>query len=94
MVNQSASFIGTVEFKNGNRTRIWIGANSNTGETVVWQQTLFSGKAQWNRDSRVTGRNIRKFADELNFVLKEGEAKWVERPNDAAFDALMKLIQD
>lgn len=85
MINKSASLIGTIEFKNGNRNTIYIGANKNTGETIVWQQV--TGR----RASRVTGKNITKFVETLEFVTCEGEARWVGARNDAALDCLAKF---
>lgn len=91
MINKSATFIGTLKFKNGNQTRLFVGSNHNTGETIVWQQTLYNGK--WGKDHRVTGRNIRPLMEEVNFVLKEGEAVWSERPTEAGFKVLEELCK-
>lgn len=81
-VNKSASKIGTVEFANGNRTTIWIGANSNTGETIVWH-ACNGGRAR-----RCTGENITHLATDLDAALNEDGAKWVGEVNDAALDCL------
>ena len=82
MINKSATKIGTIEFKNGNRNTIYIGANRNTGASIVWQQV--AGR----RATRHTGKNINKLATELNVALNEGEVCWFGDRNDAALDHL------
>lgn len=82
MINKSATKIGTVVFNNGNRNTLYIGANRNTGETIVWQ------KLEGSRSKRVTGKNIAKLADELDFFLNEGMAHWEGTINHAALDIL------
>jgi hypothetical protein len=84
MVNKSATLIGTVVFSNGSRTSLWIGTNSNTGETIVWNK-LLGGKG---RATRTTGSNITKLANELNAALNAEGARWDGDRNDAALDAL------
>ncbi len=86
MINKSASLIGTIEFKNGNRNTIYIGHNHNTGETIVWQQV--AGR----RSQRITGKNITKFAAELDSTMNEGDAKWIGERNDSALNCLAKFI--
>lgn len=86
MINKSASFIGRVELTNGNVIRFWIGANSNTGATIVWHQVNDA------RAKRATGRNVRDVAECLDHVMREGEGKWVGEVNDAALDALRKEL--
>jgi hypothetical protein len=86
MIHKSATEIGTVEFKNGNRNTLYLGHNRSTGERIVWQQV--AGR----RSQRVTGRNIGKFAEELNHVLNEGEAKWIGGVNDAALNVLREAM--
>lgn len=93
MINKSASKIGTIEFKNGNQTTLWIGTNSNTGETILWQ-VMKEPLGLVGRSKRITGRNLGKLATELNFVLCEGEAKWIGERNDAALDGLKKYITE
>jgi hypothetical protein len=85
MADKSATEIGVIRFQNGNVTTLHAGTNSNTGETIIWQQV------EGRRASRVTGRNIPKLAAELNFVLVEGQAAWV-RCNDAALAVLQRAL--
>ena len=68
-IYRSATFVGAIIYGNGNRTHIYLGHNSVTGEIIVWQK--FKGKIR-----RHTGRNITLFADELTSVLNTGEAVW------------------
>lgn len=82
MINKSATVVGTIEFKNGNKTVLHIGNNRNTGETIVWQVT------NGGRSTRTTGKNIAKLCAELNHVLSEGTARWL---NDYNIDALIAL---
>jgi hypothetical protein len=82
VVNKSASLIGTLVFVNGNRNTLHIGTNSNTGETIVWQQV--TGR----RSSRLTGKNIAAFAAELTAALGRNEASWEGTVNNAALTAL------
>lgn len=92
MIHKSATLLGEVKFNNGNQTRIWLGTNHNTGEDIIWQETKWSGKATYAKAHRVTGSNIKKLIDELDFVLKEGEAFWIERPSEAGFEYLKKVL--
>ena len=86
MINKSATHIGKIHWlKTGNILDLWIGDNSNTGETIVWQ------KVEGKRDTRVTGKNIAKLAQELNVAMNEGDGVWLER-NDAALDALKAYL--
>lgn len=87
MINKSASRIGTIEFTNGNRLTLHVGGNSNTGETIVWQQL------EGQRASRITGRNLAPFLAELDEILNEGEGTWAEGRNDAALDALIASVR-
>jgi hypothetical protein len=73
MIPKSATKIGAIKWTKGARVDLWIGTNSNTGETIVWQQV------QNRRASRVTGRNITKLRSELDHALNEGECSWAER---------------
>lgn len=84
-VNKSASTVGTLQFGDGFRLTIWIGANRVSHETIVWQR--LAGR----RSSRVTGRRLGPFARELREVLDSGEGHWVGTPNQAALDALLAL---
>ena len=84
-INKSASKIGTIEFKNGNKTALYIGANSNTGATIVWQ--VVNG----GRSTRLTGKHLPLLAGELANVLAIGDAKWIDDVNAAALECLMKL---
>jgi len=87
MINKSASPIGILQFSNGNKTALFIGANSNTGETIVWQSV--NGR----RATRTTGRNIAGLAGEVKHVLDSGEATWVETPNKAALSCLFSVAK-
>lgn len=93
VINKSASKIGTVEFKNGNQTTLWIGSNHNTGETILWQ-VMKEPLGLVGRSKRVTGKNLGKLATELNDCLNEGECKWIGERNDAALDGLKKYIAE
>lgn len=87
MINKSASQIGTVEFTNGNRLTLHVGANSNTGDLIVWQQL------DGQRASRITGKNLGPFLDEIEEIMNEGEATWAAGRNDAALDALVAAVR-
>lgn len=87
MIHKSATTIGTVEFKNGNRNTFYLGHNHNTGATILWQ------KVSGRRSQQITGRNIPKIAEELNHLLNEGEARWVSPINNAALDVLAATIR-
>lgn len=86
MINKSASRIGKIVFKEGGCTTLFIGANSNTGADIVWQD--IPGR----RPVRTTGRNIRKLAEELDFELREGTATWEGEVNDAALACLQSHL--
>jgi len=83
MINLSARQIGTVEFRNGNQNTLHLGSNRNTGERIVWQQV------RGRRPARVTGRNVGRLVAELRRLLADGEARWVEGPDQVALDALL-----
>lgn len=89
--HKSARFIGALTFKNGNQTRLWVGSNRNTGSTIVFQQTLYKGASQWERQTRTTGRRIAPLMSELDHVLNEGEATWSTPPDPVGFDILINL---
>lgn len=82
----SASEIGEIEFRNGNRLRLWVSINSNTGATRIHQQ-LAGG-----RPSVLSGRNLRLVLKELAHVLDEGEGRWIGAVNDAALDAVRREV--
>ena len=82
-LNDNASRIGIVEFANGRTNALWIGTNTNTGTTIVWQRPSSTG-----RYSRVTGRNIARLLEELNQVLNEGGARWTVGPEPTLLAAL------
>lgn len=82
MIHKSAAKIGTIEFANGKRNALFVGSNSNTGETILWQQV------QGRRAQRVTGRNIANLVAELVECLRTGEAKWIGEFNAAALAAI------
>lgn len=84
-INKSASKIGNLVFNNGNRLALYIGANSNTGETIVWQ-VLNGGKSK-----RVTGKNVSGLATELAEVLTTNAGGWVGEVNAAALACLTRL---
>jgi hypothetical protein len=84
-INKSASKIGTLRFNNGNETALYIGANSNTGATIVWQ-VLNGGKS-----TRLTGKHIAALAKELAAVFTKKEAAWIDEVNFAALDCLTRL---
>lgn len=86
MINKSASRIGKIVFAEGGSTALYIGANRNTGETIVWQD--IPGR----RSRRTTGRNIPKLASELDHCLREGEATWEGEVNDAALRCLQEYL--
>jgi hypothetical protein len=81
-INVGAALVGTIQFTNGNRTTLHYGFNSNTGEPIVWQA------CNDGRPSRITGRNIARLVEELEHVLDEGEARWLEK-NDEDIDRLI-----
>lgn len=83
-INLNASRIGTLEFKNGNRTILDLGTNSNTGEAIVWQ-TVNNGRA-----SRVTGKNLNRLAGDISDAIFEGDAKWLDR-DDAVLNAFLRV---
>jgi hypothetical protein len=73
MINKSATKAGEITWNNGNSTVLWLGSNSNTGETIVWQVVWKNGKP--GKSSRITGGNIAKLAEEIKkYVPTEG--KW------------------
>ncbi len=85
MVNKSASRIGTIKWADGGRTNTrYIGYNSNTGQTIVWQHI------QDRRSSRSTGRNIGRLLQELDEALANGDTAWLGEVDTAALDALRK----
>lgn len=70
MINKSASVVGTIRFRESmNVVTFYMGTNSNTGETIVWQ--LFKGKSQ-----KFTGKNIAKLYREVAKAVAEKEANW------------------
>jgi hypothetical protein len=83
VINKSATKACEIAWNNGNRTVLWIGANSNTGDTIVWQVVWRNGKP--GRSSRITGRNIRQLARELA-VAVPAECS-IAYSNDAAMAA-------
>lgn len=87
MINKSATFIGTLEFTNGNSTAIYLGVNSNLGSAILWQKTV------GRRAGKFTGRNIALVVKEIRAVLANGEAVWASGGadhNSLAWDALKK----
>lgn len=67
-INKNASFVGTIEWRDsGRKVSFWI---SNTGETIVWQHVLDRPRA-----SRITGRNLPRFAEELDVAINEGSSE-------------------
>lgn len=76
MINKSATKAGEIKFENGNSVVFWVGHNSNTGETIVWQVVWRNGKP--GRSMRLTGGNITKLANEI-CTLPESEGKFVFR---------------
>lgn len=84
MINQSASRVGTLVFKSGIRNTLYVGTNSNTGETILWQQ------CGDRRAKRSTGRNIRRVVRELSHVLASGAARWDGEVNGAALAVLQQ----
>ena len=84
VIHKSARWVGTLEFKNGNRTEIWLGQNRNLGTDIVWQ-VLNKG-----RPSRVTGGNIQRLAEEIvTLVEVDGEARWSETTDPTLREHLM-----
>lgn len=57
--------------------------DSNTGETIVWQHVLDR--------PRITGRNLPRFAEELDVALNDGSAFWLQR-NDEIVNLLNKFL--
>lgn len=74
MINKSATKAGEIKFANGNSVVLWVGHNSNTGDTIVWQVVWCNGKP--GRSTRLTGGNIAKLANEIR-ALPESEGKFV-----------------
>ena len=62
MINKSATHAATITWENGNKVAIYLGSNSNTGETIAWQ------KVAGHRSQRITGANLTKLASELRAV--------------------------
>lgn len=87
MLNKSASKVGTLMFKNGNETTIWIGSNSNTGATIVWQ------KCNYNRIKRMTGKNIPKLVKEIIDAIGNGECFWDGHVNKLSLEVLMEYMK-
>lgn len=84
MINKSATLVGTLDFANGNRTAIYVGYNSNTGATIMWQKTV------GEHAGRLMGHNIVLIVEEIRAVLVNGEAVWTKGHNSLAWDALKK----
>lgn len=71
MINKSATHAATIDWKNGNSCRLYVGSNRNTGETIVWQVATIKGKL--GRSTRITGGNIRRLAFQIaNQTPSEG----------------------
>lgn len=88
-INKNASHIGIIEWKqSGRKNSLYIGFNTNTGETIIWQQMLNESR----RPARVTGRNIPKFLGELEQALDEGDCFWIQR-NDAVINSLRQHME-
>lgn len=85
MINKSATKAGEIKFANGNSVVFWIGYNSNTGATIVWQVVWRNGKP--GKSTRLTGNNITKLANEIR-TLPKSEGKFVFS-NAAAMSAIM-----
>jgi hypothetical protein len=92
MINKSSTLAGIIRFNNGNRTRIHVGANGNTSEIIIWQELMAAGSNAWKPAKRITGRNLRLFVEELNFVLNEGEACWEQAPASPVVIARLKTL--
>lgn len=87
VVNKSATFVGTAKHTiSGRDLMIWIGANSNTGETIIWY--LVPG----DKVHKLTGGNLTRFATELSEDFDIGNARWTEGPNNAALDQIAALV--
>lgn len=69
-MHKSASKVGTIRWTNGNEVSFFIGSNSNTGETIVWQKHV-------GREQRFTGANIKRLLTELTAALAAGDCKWL-----------------
>ena len=84
----SATKIGTIVHRDGgHRVSLFIGRNSNTDEIIVWVQH------DGLRANRVTGRNLSKLVDDLEFLLNEGQASWSGEPNHFALDYLIGSVR-
>lgn len=90
-VNKSASYIGSAcRRETGRIVKLWIGANSNTGELIGWYLVAgVHGKAK-----RVTGRNLTRLADELSEAFDEGNAEWVDEPSAQSLETLKSLVHN
>ena len=85
--HKSATFVGTLSFAhNSNRTKIWLGHNHNTGEAIVWQSV------NGGRETRITGKNLVNFAQQLNEALNEGEVSFGASYSGTALDFFKTLL--
>lgn len=84
MINKSATKACEILWANGNETVFWVGHNSNTGATIVWQRVRYGAKL--GKSTRITGRNIAKLAAEIA-AIEPWEATFTYR-NAAAMAAI------
>lgn len=84
-IPKSASYVGTVEFENGNKTAIWAYTLAN-GESAAYQ-SVNNGRAK-----RVSGGNFRQFVKELDFALNEEEAWWADSPNEVVLGIWGQIV--